>query len=86
VIGNARRWNTGKSTCTFNISASKPGEAVRRGDQLLAERGQVVEPLVQAEIFEPIDADLHAKERVAVGAIMHRTVPTKHLDISVTTS
>jgi hypothetical protein len=38
------------------------GEPIGRRDQCLAERGQIVEALIESEVFEPIDADLHAEE------------------------
>src|SRR3990170_4420661 len=38
-------------------------EAIGHGDQFLAERWQILQPFVQAEILEPVDADLDAKER-----------------------
>ena len=39
------------------------GEAIRDGDEFLAQRGQLLEPFVQPEIFEPIDAHFDTEER-----------------------
>ena len=41
----------------------KAHEAVRRGDQLVTERRQHRKALLESEIVEAIDADLHPKER-----------------------
>src|SRR3989454_9470820 len=38
-------------------------EAISHRDEFLAERRQLLQPFVQAEIFEPVDADLDPKER-----------------------
>ena len=41
-------------------------QAIGHGDQLLAERRQLLQPFVQAEIFEPIDTDLDPQERATL--------------------
>ena len=38
------------------------GEAIGNGDESLAQALQVLQPLVQTEIFHPVDADLHPQE------------------------
>ena len=45
-------------------------QAIGYGDEFLAERRQLLQPFIQAEISEPVDADLDPKERaeLLVGA------------------
>ena len=39
-------------------------QTIGRGDQLLAEHRQLLQPFVEAEILQAVDADLYAQERV----------------------
>ena len=61
-MGRASRWNRGKSTWTLSSSRLEAGQAIGNRDQLLPQRVQILQPFVQAQILEPVDADLQAEE------------------------
>src|SRR4030095_11318560 len=49
----------------MHVEEVSPGarDAISHHDEFLAERPELLTPFVQAEIFEPVDADLDPKER-----------------------
>src|ERR1700724_2164228 len=62
VTGRAIFWNSGKSTWTFSDCASNPAKRSVIAISLWPQALQVLQPLIQAQIFHPVDTDLDAQE------------------------
>ena len=46
----------------FEQAGLEAGQAICHRDRLLAQRVQILQAFVQAQILEPVDADLQSKE------------------------
>jgi hypothetical protein len=60
-MGTARRWNSGKSMWTLNSSASKPAMRSVAVTSFRRNAFRFSSPFVQAQILEPVDADIQTE-------------------------
>jgi len=60
-MGWARRWNSGKSTWTWSRSASKLVSRSVAATSFWRHDMQILQPLVEAQISQPMDADLQSE-------------------------